>query len=133
MPKGPQGQWRPADPVACAVHIGQIATGEIQETFEAPRLRDPVEDSRRASEGGKARAASQGSGGRGTMANTVGDVMASTPTVEERLAAIETELRYVATKKDVETLKVWVLSGSGTMIVGVVIAAVTWLVRLLGD
>ena len=47
------------------------------------------------------------------------------PTVEERLAVIETELRHVATKKDVEALKVWVLAGSRTMIVGVVIAAVT--------
>ena len=56
MPKGPQGQWRPADPVACAVHVGRIATGEIQETHEAPRRKDPVGDSRRASEGGKARA-----------------------------------------------------------------------------
>lgn len=58
MPKGPQGQWRPADPVACAVHVGRLATGEIEETHEAPRRQDPVEDSRRASEGGKARAAS---------------------------------------------------------------------------
>ena len=58
MPKGPQGQWRPADPVACAVHVGRIATGEIEETYEAPRRPDPAADSRRASEGGKARAAS---------------------------------------------------------------------------
>ena len=58
MPKGPQGQWRPADPVACAVHVGRLATGDIQETSEAPRRQDPVGDSRRASEGGKARAAS---------------------------------------------------------------------------
>ena len=50
----------------------------------------------------------------------------------ERLTAIETELRHVATKKDVERLKVWVLTGSGTVIVGVVITAVTWLIRLLG-
>ena len=56
----------------------------------------------------------------------------TTPTVEERLATIEAELRHVATKQDIERLKVWVLSGSGTMIVGVVIAAVTWLIRLLG-
>ena len=54
------------------------------------------------------------------------------PTVEERLAAIETELRHVATKKDVEALKVWVLAGNGIVIVGVVIAAVTWLIRLIG-
>lgn len=54
------------------------------------------------------------------------------PTVEERLAVIETELRHVATKKDVEALKVWVLAGNGIVIVGVVIAAVTWLIRLIG-
>ena len=36
MPKGPQGQWRSADPVGGAVHVGRIATGEIEETFEAP-------------------------------------------------------------------------------------------------
>jgi len=58
MPKGPQGQWRPADPVGCAVHVGRIATGEIEETYDAPRRPDPAEDSRRASVAGKARAAS---------------------------------------------------------------------------
>lgn len=36
MPKGPKGKWRPADPIACAVHVGKIATGEIEETHEAP-------------------------------------------------------------------------------------------------
>ena len=34
MPKGPRGEWRPPDPVARAVHIGRIATGEIEETFD---------------------------------------------------------------------------------------------------
>ena len=58
MPKGPQGQWRPADPIAAAVHAGRIATGEIEETYEAPRRTDPAADSRRASAAGKARAAS---------------------------------------------------------------------------
>ena len=58
MPKGPQGQWRPADPIAAAVHVGRIATGEIEETYEAPRRPDPAADSRRASAAGKARAAS---------------------------------------------------------------------------
>lgn len=32
MPKGPQGQRRPADVIGNAVHIAQIATGEIEET-----------------------------------------------------------------------------------------------------
>lgn len=32
MPKGPQGQKRPADAIGNAVHIARIATGEIEET-----------------------------------------------------------------------------------------------------
>jgi hypothetical protein len=32
MPKGPQGQKRPADVVGCAVHVARIATGEIAES-----------------------------------------------------------------------------------------------------
>ena len=32
MPKGPQGQMRPADTIGNAVHIARIATGETQET-----------------------------------------------------------------------------------------------------
>lgn len=32
MPKGPQGQKRPADVIGNAVHIARIATGEIEET-----------------------------------------------------------------------------------------------------
>lgn len=32
MPKGPQGQRRPADVIGNAVHIAKIATGEIEET-----------------------------------------------------------------------------------------------------
>jgi hypothetical protein len=31
MPKGPQGQRRPADAIARAVMIGRIATGEAEE------------------------------------------------------------------------------------------------------
>ena len=32
MPKGPNGQIRPADFVSNAVHIAKIATGEIEDT-----------------------------------------------------------------------------------------------------
>jgi NADP-dependent 3-hydroxy acid dehydrogenase YdfG len=32
MPKGPQGQKRPADVIGNAVHVMRIATGEIEET-----------------------------------------------------------------------------------------------------
>ena len=36
MPKGPQGQRRPADAIGCAVMVAQIATGEVVET-EKPK------------------------------------------------------------------------------------------------
>ena len=40
MPKGPNGQRRPADAIGRAVHIAQIATGEIEETkLEQPAKR----------------------------------------------------------------------------------------------
>ena len=32
MPKGPNGQTRPADAVGLAVHIARIATGEAEDT-----------------------------------------------------------------------------------------------------
>ena len=36
MPKGPQGQKRPADLIGCAVMVGKIATGEISEELKQP-------------------------------------------------------------------------------------------------
>jgi hypothetical protein len=36
MPKGPQGQKRPADAIGLAVMIGKIATGESCENRQAP-------------------------------------------------------------------------------------------------
>ena len=36
MPKGPQGQNRPADVIGCAIAVGRIATGEIEETLKKP-------------------------------------------------------------------------------------------------
>jgi hypothetical protein len=40
MPKGPNGQIRPADFVSNAVHIAKIATGEIEDTeLEQPAKR----------------------------------------------------------------------------------------------
>jgi hypothetical protein len=55
MPKGPQGQKRPADANACAVMVAKIATGEIED-----KKRDAgVEANRKGGlKGGKARAAS---------------------------------------------------------------------------
>lgn len=32
MPKGPQGQKRPADLIGCAVTVAKIATGEVEES-----------------------------------------------------------------------------------------------------
>lgn len=53
MPKGPQGQRRPADTNACAVMVAKIATGEIEDTVGiAPGRR------RSGAAGGKARAES---------------------------------------------------------------------------
>ena len=46
MPKGPNGQKRPADSIGCAVLVGRIATGEIEETPIASK----------GAAGGKARA-----------------------------------------------------------------------------
>ena len=36
MATGPQGQKRPDDPIACAVHVGRIAIGEIEDTKAEP-------------------------------------------------------------------------------------------------
>jgi hypothetical protein len=36
MPKGPQGQKRPADVLEAAVMVGRIATGEANETENDP-------------------------------------------------------------------------------------------------
>lgn len=54
MPKGPQGQKRPADVIGNAVLVMKIATGEIEDT-----KRDPGTEANRKGglKGGKARAA----------------------------------------------------------------------------
>jgi hypothetical protein len=53
MPKGPQGQKRPADVIGAAVMVGRIATGEIED-----KTRDPGTEANRKGglKGGKARA-----------------------------------------------------------------------------
>ncbi len=54
MPKGPQGQKRPADAIGRAILIAKIATGEVEETTDAA----PADYHRRGGEkGGAARAA----------------------------------------------------------------------------
>ena len=56
MPKGPRGERRPADVIGNAVHVMRIATGEIEDTVQAP---DPAKEYMRKGglKGGKARAA----------------------------------------------------------------------------
>lgn len=52
MPKGPQGQKRPADAIGLAVMVGKIATGEIADDANAADHR-----SKGGKRGGAARAA----------------------------------------------------------------------------
>ena len=41
MPKGPQGQQRPADAIGNSVHVAKIKTGEIKKTmFKQPVKRN---------------------------------------------------------------------------------------------
>lgn len=54
MPKGPQGQKRPADAIGLAVLIGKIATGEVEDTGAAA---PSDHHSRGGKKGGAARAA----------------------------------------------------------------------------
>ena len=62
MPKGPQGQKRPADTNACAVLVARIATGEVEESAYAGFEKD------NGSAGGKARAAKLSKDGRSSIA-----------------------------------------------------------------
>jgi hypothetical protein len=54
MPKGPQGQKRPADVIGNAVHVMRIATGEIEESTETRKASSGRLGGKK---GGKARAA----------------------------------------------------------------------------
>ena len=54
MPKGPQGQKRPADAIGLAVMVGRIATGEIADTGADPTK---AHHSAGGKKGGAARAA----------------------------------------------------------------------------
>jgi len=51
MPKGPQGQKRPADVIGAAIMVAKIATGEIEE-----KLKEPSGKVRSGKAGAKARA-----------------------------------------------------------------------------
>lgn len=56
MPKGPNGEKRPADAVGLAVMVGRIATGEVDDT-PADDGKDPAAKAL-GKKGGAARAAS---------------------------------------------------------------------------
>lgn len=63
MPKGPNGQKRPADTIGCAVMVGRIATGDVaEEVAYAPSK------AKRGSAGGKARAQHLSNGERQEIA-----------------------------------------------------------------
>lgn len=51
MPKGPQGQKRPADVIGAAIRVARIATGEEEETDEKSSAAAEL-----GKKGGKARA-----------------------------------------------------------------------------
>jgi len=51
MPKGPNGQKRPADAIGMAVLVGKIVTGEVEDTLSSSRHASGLA-------GAKARAAS---------------------------------------------------------------------------
>ena len=66
MPRGPQGQKRPADVVGNAVRVMQIATGEAEEEYEDDG-KDPAAKALGA-KGGRARAAKLTSAQRSEIA-----------------------------------------------------------------
>jgi len=57
MPKGPQGEKRPADVIGAAVIVGRIATGEVVESTSNKDLAAVSLGRRGGLRGGKARAA----------------------------------------------------------------------------
>ena len=66
MPKGPQGQKRPADVIGNAVKVMRIATGEEEEEFEDDG-KDPAAKALGA-KGGRARASKLTAEQRSTIA-----------------------------------------------------------------
>jgi hypothetical protein len=62
MPRGPNGEKRPADVVGCAITVAKIATGEIEE--DLPEHRDARVSA------GKARSDSMSSEERSELAKT---------------------------------------------------------------
>jgi len=70
MPKGPNGQRRPADVIRNIVQVMRIATGEEQEAAPVPKNAAAVELGRKGGlKGGKARAAKLTSAQRSAAAS----------------------------------------------------------------
>jgi hypothetical protein len=63
MPRGPQGQRRPADAIGCAIMVGRLATREITEI-----LKEPSGKVRSGQAGSKARAEKLSKGERAAIA-----------------------------------------------------------------
>jgi hypothetical protein len=61
MPKGPNGEKRPADVIGNAVHIMRIATGEVDDSPKSGRVRS-------GKAGGKARSKALSAGQRSEIA-----------------------------------------------------------------
>ena len=70
MPKGPNGEWRPAGDNECAAHVCRVLLGEMLETYEAPPVSEDEQQARRerASKGGHARAAGMSEDSRSEIA-----------------------------------------------------------------
>ena len=71
MPKGPQGQKRPADAIGLAVMVGRIATGEIEDTQADPAKAHHSEGGKK---GGAARAAKLSPEQRSDIAKRAADL-----------------------------------------------------------
>lgn len=72
MPTGPNGEWRPADVVGCAVTVMRIATGEIDEAAVKAQAEHPVV----AESGALARAANRRAGAREKAASIASRIKA---------------------------------------------------------
>lgn len=66
MPKGPNGQKRPADAVGMAVMVGKIATGEVEDNRSSGRRASGIA-------GAKARAASLSDAERSKIAKAAAE------------------------------------------------------------
>jgi hypothetical protein len=106
MPKGPQGQKRPADGIGAAVMVAKIATGEIAEEVDYAAA-----EAKRGSAGGKARAQCLSTGERQTIAKA-----ASRARWKERRADMTNKERLMAAlfdnpQREHSDIKFFVLGG----------------------